>query len=87
MLAEERYMDLLVASDQNRVLGKNQNKTCQEYYAVADYFDASMHYYMYEQAGDEERANIWKEKQEEAAGRMGSLSYEQSAIQTFLGQE
>lgn len=57
----------------------------EEYYAVADYFEAQVYAHMYDVAGDSARAAKWSAKAEEAVPRMGLLSPEAEKINECVG--
>lgn len=78
------YDNLLRMSLSNRVQGKKGGAAYQEYYAVADYFEAALYYNIYVKAEDESRAKIWEEEMEDAVSRMGDLSAQQQKIDKML---
>lgn len=85
-MATENYTWMRKMSKENQVEGIGGNDSDYvEYYAVADYFEALTRYYMYDKAGDDVRAEKWKERMEEAESKMGSLRGEKERIKNWLG--
>lgn len=74
------YDRVLEMSHTNQIMGENLDDEYREYYAVGDYFEATFHYNMYSEVGDEARAERWSQKREAAMAEMGELSYEQPRI-------
>lgn len=83
----EHYQTLLEKSNANRAMGIGiRDADYEEYYAVADYFEAFTHFYMYDKAGDA-AAEMWQKRMDDAESRMGSLSGEKENIKNWLGIE
>lgn len=77
MLQDARYGDLVENTVQNRSLDVKATDTMLECYAVADYYQAAFNYKVAEAENKAEQKERWREKMEDAVGRMGSLSYAQ----------
>ena len=82
-MSGEHYQNLLEKSNVNRVLGM-EGPEYEEYYAVADYFEALVNYHMYNSSGDTSAAEVWKERMSDAESRMGTLSGEKEKIKCRL---
>lgn len=74
------YDRVLEMSHTNQIMGENLGEEYREYYAVGDYFEATFHYNMYAEVGDNVRAERWSQKREAALAEMGALIYEQERI-------
>ena len=82
------YQSLLEKSNVNRIMGVGMGDSdYEEYYAVADYFEAFIYYYMYDNAGYDAEADIWQKQMEDAESRMGSLIGEKENIKSRLNIE
>ena len=81
------YTSLAYMTWTNRMNGKGERVDSQEYYAVADYYDAAIQYYICEKAGDAVGAERWLEKMKDAENRMGSFSVEKEKIDRMLRTE
>ena len=53
-------------------------------YAVADYYEAAGYCRMYEEAGDEERLELWSAKMADAESRLGDFSGQAEKIKELL---
>ena len=56
----------------------------QPYYAVADYYEAAGYCRMYEEAGDEERLELWSAKMADAESRLGDFFGQAEKIKELL---
>ncbi|MCI5953656.1 MAG: hypothetical protein MRZ49_03590 [Lachnospiraceae bacterium] len=84
-MSGEYYQNLLEKSNTNRIMGIGiGDPEYEEYYAVADYFEALTNYYMYDRAEDTTTAEIWRERMTDAENRMGSLIGEKERIMSRL---
>lgn len=83
-MCSDSYDNIARMSRTNRVLGKNSGAAYQEYYALADYYEAALYYNIYTKAGDTERAEIRKRAMEDAVSRMGTLSSQKQRIDEIL---
>lgn len=81
------YSTMVEMTNQNRTCNAGGNAVLQEYYAVSDYFEAVIYYNSYANAKDDERAEKWKNRMEEAAEAMGKLSAEKQKIDAILRLE
>ena len=81
------YTSLAYMTWTNRMNGKGEREDSQEYYAIADYYDAAVQYYMCEKAGDAAGAKRWQEKMKDAEGRMGGFLAEKEKIDRMLQAE
>lgn len=81
------YTSLAYMTWTNRMNGKGEKSNSQEYYAVADYYDAAVQYYMCEKAGDAAGAERWLEKMKDAESRMGDFLAEKEKIDRMLQAE
>ena len=83
-MESDNYDNIVQMSRTNRMLGKNNGAAYQEYYALADYYEAALYYNIYTKAGDTERAEIRKQAMEDAVRRMGTLSPQKQRIDEIL---
>lgn len=83
-MESDNYDNIARMSRTNRVLGKKNGAAYQEYYALADYYEAALYYNIYTKAGDTERAEIRKKAMEDAVSRMGTLSPQKQRIDEIL---
>lgn len=83
-MCSDNYDNIASMTRTNRAQGKNNQAAYQEYYALADYYEAALYYNIYTKAGDTERAEIRRRAMEDAAGRMGTLSPQKQRIDEIL---
>lgn len=86
-MRSDNYDSIMRMSRTNRINGKNRGANYQEYYALADYYEAALYYRIYTEAGDESRAEIRKQEMEDAVGRMGGLSPQKQKIDEILNKK
>lgn len=86
-LENEDYSRMITMYYTNLAEGKENDKSLQEYYAVANYFEAAADYKLYFQSGETERAEKLRNKMEEAYIRMGDLTVVKNKIDKKLGIE
>ncbi len=55
-----------------------------DYYAVADYYHASLLYHLCKDAGNEPLAEHWSSKMQDAAQKLGSFAAEKEKIDSLL---
>lgn len=72
-IQDENYALLSEMTWSNRMYGRGEKEDFQEYYAIADYYDAAVQYYMCRKEGDTTGAERWQEKMKDAESRMGDL--------------
>lgn len=84
-LEDDRYGDLVSYHHKNMVSDAKSTETMKECYAIAAYYEAALDYQL---AVGENNKVLQKElqsKMNEAANRMGELSYAKEEIDTLLG--
>ena len=81
---DENYALLAEMTWTNRMFGRGEREDSQESYAIADYYDAAVQYYMCQKAGDTTSAERWQEKMEDAESRMGGFKAEKEKIDRML---
>lgn len=86
-LRDQDYARLAELTWQNRMNGREDDADSQEYYAVADYYEAAVQYRMCQEAGDNNGAENWLKKMAEAENRMGAFAAEREKIDRILGIE
>lgn len=84
-LREEKYAQLASQTCESRIYGKGEDAELQEYYAVADYYEAALQYQLCLEVGDADRAGQWLEKMNDAGSRLGVFSAEKEKIDQMLG--
>lgn len=84
-LREEKYAQLAAQTCENRMYGKGEDADSQEYYAVADYYEAAVQYHLCLETGDVDRAEQWLKKMNDAESRLGVFSTEKDKIDQILG--
>ena len=84
---DEEYALLADMAWSNRMYGRGEIADFQEYYAVADYYDAAVQYYVCLRAGDTAGAERWLEKMKEAENRMGGFTAEKEKIDRMLQEQ
>ena len=84
-LRDEDYARLAELTWQNRMNGRENDADSQEYYAVADYYEAAVQYRMCKEAGDNDGAGNWLKKMTDAENRMGVFIAEKEKIDQILG--
>ena len=84
-LEEGNYAELAEMTWNNRMSGKEDDADFQEYYAVADYYEAAVSYCMSRDAKNDEEAEKWQAKMADAVGRMGTFTAEKAKIDEMLG--
>ena len=82
-LQDGNYQYLLRMTRRNRAMGADGNNY-QPYYAVADYYEAAGYCRMYEEAGDEERLELWSAKMADAESRLGDFFGQAEKIKELL---
>lgn len=80
----EEYADLLIMCSQDYG-NKEQKKEYQEFYALADYYQAASWYKVYLNAKNTERAAIQQEKMNAAEEKLGRLSATKNRVDARLG--
>lgn len=83
-LRDGDYARLAEMTWQNRMNGRENDADSQEYYAVADYYEAAVQYRMCKETGDNGAEN-WLEKMTDAENRMGVFAAEREKIDRILG--
>lgn len=84
-LRDENYAMLAEMTWKNRTYGKGEDADSQEYYAVADYYEAAILYHLYLESGDADRTEKWLAKMEDAESRLGVFKAEKQKIDQMLG--
>lgn len=84
-LRDQDYARLAELTWQNRMNGRENDADSQEYYAVADYYEAAVQYCLCKEAGDTDGVENWLEKMEDAESRMGVFGAERAKIDQILG--
>lgn len=84
-LREEKYAQLADQTSKNRMYGMGEDIDLQEYYAVADYYEAAIQYRLCLEAGDADRAETWLAKMNDAERRLGVFSPEKEKLDQMLG--
>lgn len=84
-MEEENYSEMVGMYYENVAAGRGADATLQEYYGVAKYFEAASNYKLYLDAGENEKAAVWKEKMDEAFKQMGDFAFISENIQKKLG--
>lgn len=74
-LNRESYGEMLRNYYQNCEAGEEDNRSLQEYYGVAKYYEAAFFYRLYEESGDTERAEKQRELMEDAEAQMGDFAF------------
>ena len=84
-ISMQQYQRTVQMSNSNRDMGIGLgDPEYEEYYAVADYFEAEFYVQLYNEAGETQRAKMWEEKKNTAAGKMGVLAPEKEKITEYL---
>lgn len=83
----ENYSTMIGNQYRNTLEGHEGNKTMQEYYGVAQYYEAASLYRAYTVVGNEEQAADFLKKMEAAEKEMGGLSIVKDSIHKQLGLE
>lgn len=84
-LRDEDYTQLAELTWQNRMNGRENDADSQEYYAVADYYEAAVQYRLCRESGDNDGAEDWLKKMTDAESRMGVFAAERENIDRILG--
>ena len=84
-LRDGDYARLAELTWQNRMNGRENDADSQEYYAVADYYEAAVQYRLCRETGDNDGADSWLEKMSDAENRMGVFAAEREKIDRILG--
>lgn len=84
-LRDGNYARLAEMTWENRMHGRDDDADSQEYYAVADYYEAAVQYGICREEGDADGAERWLEKMKDAEGRMGVFASEREKIDEILG--
>lgn len=84
-LRDENYAMLAEMTWRNRMHGMGEDVDLQEYYAVADYYEAAIQYRLCLEAGDADRAEAWLAKMNDAERRLGVFSPEKEKLDQMLG--
>lgn len=84
-LEEGNYAQLANLTWQNRMYGREDDEDSQEYYAVADYYEAAVQYRICKESGDSGGAADWYGKMADAESRMGVFMAEKEKINRILG--
>lgn len=84
-LQDGNYALLAEMTWTNRMVGKGEDADAQEYYAVADYYEAAMQYRLCQEAQDTDGAARWLEKMKDAESRIGVFAAEIEKIDQMLG--
>ena len=74
-MEEENYSEMVGMYYENVAAGRGDNAALQEYYGVAKYFEAATNYKLYLDAGENQKAAVWKEKMDEAFKQMGDFAF------------
>ena len=80
----EDYAELLYMCQLNGIK-RESDKDFQEFYALADYYEAATWYKAYLETGDSKRTAAQKEKMDAAALGLGRLSATKSRVDAQLG--
>ena len=86
-MSSEEYFQITPAYHNNTAYGYKPDAETAEYYGVAQYFEAALIYNAYVQAGNEEMAEAFKKKMQEAKPEMGDWDIAIPAIHKQLGIE
>lgn len=84
-LRDQDYARLAESTWRNRMYGRENDVEAQEYYAVADYFEAAIQYRLCREAEDNDGAENWLEKMKDAESRMGVFVSEKEKIDEIIG--
>ena len=84
-MEEENYSEMVGMYYENVAAERGDNAALQEYYGVAKYFEAATNYKLYLDAGENQKAAVWKEKMDEAFKQMGDFAFVSENIQKKLG--
>lgn len=71
---DKEYSHLWEISNEMRITDKDLSKL-EEYFAVADYYEAALYYKAYEENGEKVKAEEKRQMMEEAQGKMGKYHY------------
>lgn len=85
-MSRGRYDTMVNMYHTNKEFGRGGEKY-EACYAVAEYFEAASYCRMYEEAGDTQRADMWKGRRKDAEERLGDLSVMTEDIQEILAIE
>lgn len=86
-LQDQDYIQLVEYWKRNEAAGVKVTEDLGECYAVAEYYEAASLYKAHMQVENKEQAALQKEKMEDAASRMGELSYAVETINAILELE
>ncbi len=86
-LESEEYASMVNMYHMNVAAGKGEDRKLQEYYGVAEYFEAAADYKMYVEAGEKELADAAYGKMQKAYNKMGDFAILKEKIEAKLGLE
>lgn len=86
-IEDEQYGTLVQMYYDNCGSGGKEEKSMQEYYDLAKYFEAAFHYKIYAESGDIGRAEKYKAIMDEAEVGLGEFGFVAERIDEKLGGE
>lgn len=86
-MSSEEYFQITPAYHTNIANGYEPDAETAEYYGVAKYFEAALIYNAYMETGNEEMAQVYKEKMQDAKPEMGGWDMAIPSIHKQLGIE
>ena len=84
-ITAEEYFQLVPTYYSNTAYGYEPDAETAEYYGVAQYFEAALIYNAYMETGNEEMAQVYKEKMQAAKPEMGGWDMAIPSIHKQLG--
>lgn len=86
-MSSEEYFQITPVYHSNIANGYKPDAETAEYYGVAQYFEAALLYNAYTQVGNEEMAQVFEEKMQDAKQEMGDWDMAVPSIHEQLGIE
>ncbi|MGN1146663.1 MAG: hypothetical protein ACI4R5_09455 [Acetatifactor sp.] len=86
-MQDESYMSMVEMYHTNAGLQLKSSKEAEEYYGVAQYYEAASYYKIFFEAGDVLRMEKYLQKMNEASEKMGELGFVTEKIDARLGIE
>lgn len=84
-LQDEDFGTMVEMYYRNKEAGVKGNRELQQYYGIAEYFEAASYYKAYKETGREEQLKKYADKMEHALTHMGELSFVSDSICQSLG--
>lgn len=84
-IRDEDYDEIVRMYHENQAYGVEFDEEGQEYYAVAKYYEAASFYKAFSKAGDTVRMERYLHKMQDAAAKMGAMSFTKEKIDEKLG--